>query len=517
MSEIFDGEDVFYSAQSLHESQDLPKDQQQRQERDDNKNNSIQSPLASPYFQPPQVEKNSAIRFTSPLASPPQEPQKITEGSSKDSILEELLPSHIPTSAGSATSRGGSVVDQVYGLAFKVLFGVWLAYSLLLYAFGSKGASLTGLWRVTNWFMIVLAVSVFGALTWAKVLALHAEKVVYGMTAAIPTCSALLGFYLLGTGWVGIFLGAGMLALAAASGTVLWTQKDELMISIGVIKTGACFLLERPKVFQMTTQIVFGYAFFVLFWLGACSRLLATSFFFMKVLFVVVLLWTSALFGVVQRFLIANKVKRWILEEDVDDDNGNDDDEQNNCNEVVKRNFDSLCVAAAILAVSRFARLTAKTFHFVSKRAGFGRISYFLDIISESIERSLARFTDYVIYYLALNENSDFWNACAGVGRALADRPSLSFTVDSISQLLLFFATLSVAGLSTVTVYYLNNFQLGFRTAGLLGLVSYLALDLVAAVFTASIDASFLAYLIIPRCREMQSLQSAFSAKLLDT
>lgn len=226
-----------------------------------------------------------------------------------------------------------------------------------------------------------------------------------------------------------------------------------------------------------------------------------------KILFVAVLFWTSALTGAANKFLIGKRVKSWLLDKE--------NEEQENWN-LIQNHFDALCVAAAILAATRFARLTAKTLNFTASKIGIGALSGFFNRLSEAIERTLARFADYVIYYLALREDSDFWNACGEVGRALADCPSLSFTVDTISQLLLFFATLSVSILSTSVVYYLSAHRLNIKTASLLGTVCYLALDLIGSIFTASIDASFLAFLIIPQCREKASLQAAFSARLLD-
>ncbi len=495
MSQISDDDEVFYSAQSLQESQ---LEIVNTANSSSNPNSTVlpNSPK-SPYFQVP--KEGDAVRFTSPILSP-------KTPIAKDSILEELLPSYIPQAEADPTMTNPGISVRMFGWAFKICFSIWLVAAVFLYLTSPKGSNLTSLRQVTNWFIVVLTVSIFGALTLAKLLASQAESVVYGMAAAIPIGSAFLGFYLLGAGWLGTVMAVGLFILSAGSGIIFWSQKEELEISMGIIKTGAKFLLEQPKAFTITGQIAFGYAFFVLLWLGSFCRLLAVSFFPLRVLFVAVLLWTSALAGVVNKFLIGKRVKGWLLDEVEEEDSV----------KLVERHFDSLCVAAAILAATRFARLSAKALHFTALRVGIGAVSSVFNKISEAIERALARFTDYVIYYLALRDDSDFWSACGGVGRALADCPSLSFTVDSISQLLLFFATLSVSIFSTSIVYYLSAHQLTFKTAALFGIVSYLALDLIAAIFTASIDASFLAYLTIPQCREHSTIQSAFSSKLLD-
>jgi hypothetical protein len=129
-------------------------------------------------------------------------------------------------------------------------------------------------------------------------------------------------------------------------------------------------LLDRPQTFKLTGQLAFAYAFFVLFWLGSFSRLLATSLSMVKILFVAVLFWTSALTGAANKFLIGKRVKSWLLDKE--------DEEQENWN-LIQNHFDALCVAAAILAATRFARLTAKTLNFTASKIGIGALSGFFN------------------------------------------------------------------------------------------------------------------------------------------
>lgn len=522
-------------------------------ENDDSFNN------ASPYFKAARINKNEDenIRFISPLpknSSPNSSPNSSKLKSNfhnenipniNRSILNELLPTQVQLDWEGGDDEGEGETsrwfknDKVYGLIFKISLTIWTFFIIYLTFYKSSSFPLLPplekdkILEKVGWFGLLLVIGLGVSAGWARVLAEQTETVVYGLILTIPTGFIGLGFFAF-SHW---YLVAGFvcLMLAGLLLAVVWNNKNNLQVTVEIVRTAAIFIQSTPKIYTLVLKIVAIYSGFVLIWLLGFIQLfdnnmnwsfiLTTS---MKFLFVFMLLWVGAVLSTIQKFTIATWVRSWMNNTEDQLNNNNLNDEIIKIKLLNENYFGSICLAAGILSTAKLIRFVTRTFHFSIKATGNflnfgGLISEFIGWILSLIiaaERLIQRFTDFSIYYLAIENNVEgFFSASQGLGKILNGHIGLALTADSTAQLLLTFSTILISFTSTALLIFITKTQISWTTSALIALLAASVTDYVACTYTSAIDATFLCYLMDLRKKDCAGkinpqIHAAFSSKL---
>ena len=502
----------------------------------------------SPYFKAARINKNDDenVRFISPLpknSSPNSSKLKSSNFHNENSpninrsILNELLPTQVQLDwegggEGEGETKKWFKNDKIYGLIFKFSLIIWTIFTIYLTIYNSSPSSphkILNLEKVC-WFGLLLVIGLGVSAGWARVLGEQSETVVYGLILTIPTGFIGLGLFAF-SHW---YLVAGFvcLMLAGLLLAVVWGNKNNLQVTVEIVRTAAIFIQSTPKVYTLVLKIVAIYSAFVLIWLLGFIRLFdnsmnwsfvpATS---IKFLFVFMLLWVGAVLSTIQKFTIATWVRSWMNHTE---DQLNDNDEIIKIKLLNENSFGSICLAAGMLSTAKLIRLFTRIFHFSIKASGnflnfSGLISGFIGWILTLIiaaERLIQRFTDFSIYYLAIEDNVEgFFSASQGLGKILNGHIGLALTADSTAQLLLTFSTILISFTSTALLIFITKTQISWTTSALIALLAASVNDYVACTYTSAIDATFLCYLMDLRRKDCAGkinpqIHAAFSSKL---
>lgn len=411
--------------------------------------------------------------------------------------------------------------DKIYGQVFKACFIIWFLASLLLIS--SKPAAVAGdkMAEVTGWFACCLVLGLALTAVWARVLAEQTEVVVYGLMMAVPTGFALLSLFFFSHFY--ILTGAAFTVISALLSAVIYFNRRTVKTTVQIVHSAAIFIQSTPKVYGLVMKIVTGYVLFVLIWLTAFTRLFNTKnwtfMFVSQVSFVFMLIWFGSVLSTVQKFLIATWVRSWMNK--TDDDN-NEKAETKLMNE---NSFGTICFAAGLLTAAKMIRIVGKGTQFTVKTLsrftpGGGIISSLFSWILSLIyaaESLMQRYTDFVVYYLAVSGTEGFMNSCRGLSQAIDGHLGLALTTDMTAQLLLKFSTVLISFGSTALIIFISKSHINYYSSILIGLLSSSVMDFVSNTYTSAIDATFLCYVMdLKRVdREIDNkIHEAFSSKL---
>lgn len=487
----------------------------------------------SPYFVNAKIDYDERVRFISPLQQPIQQqnPKASPQSSPKinRSILDELLPTQIPiedsneNSSFPASASDWLMNDKIYGQVFKGCFVIWFLTSFYLISTkpAATGVSTDKMTEITGWFASSLLLGLALTAVWAKILADQTEVIVYGMMMAVPAGFALLTLFAFSHFY--ILSGLICLIISAILSIVIYFNRKTLKTTAEIVHSAAIFIQATPKVYTLVMKIVAGYAVLVFIWLKAFTRLFNSSsnwsiMFVSHVAFIFMLLWIGAVLSTVQKFLIATWVRAWM-------DKTDDSKHEKEAKILDEKSFGTICLAAGLLSLAKMTRIARNGTEVTGKILGkfvpgHGIISHFLTWISALIsaaERFMQRFTDFVVYYLAVSDCEGFIDSCRGLSNAIDGHLALAVTTDTTAQLLLTFSTVLIGFSSTALIFLIAKNRTSYFSGMLIGLLSASVMDFVSNTYTSAIDASFLCYVMDlkrPDRKIDKEIHDAFSSKL---
>lgn len=477
----------------------------------------------SPFFSNAKMNSDDRVRFISPLQQPTkkQSPKLSPENSPKinRSILNELLPTQVQLEQVEEDPVGMN--DKLYGQVFKGCFIAWLLTSLLLISSKSTTVSSDKMAEVTGWFTCCLILGLALTAVWARILAEQTELVVYGLMMAVPTGFALLAIF--SFSHFHLLTGSIFGLISAIISAAVYFNRRAVRTTVEIVHSAAIFIQSTPKVYGLAIKIVTGYILFVFIWLNAFTRLYNsknwTIMFTGQILFVFMLIWFGSVLSTVQKFLIATWVRSWMNKTD-------DDSDKNESKLMDEKAFGTICLAAGLLTAAKMIRffgkgtqLTVKTVTQFTPGGGIisQLFSWILTLISAA-ERFMQRFTDFVVYYLAVgSETEGFMNSCRGLSRSIEGHLGLALTTDAAAQLILTFSTVLISFGSTALMLFVSKAHINYYSSILIGLLSASVMDFVSNTYTSAIDASFLCYVMDLKRTDLvidNKIHEAFSSKL---
>ena len=478
----------------------------------------------SPYFGNAKINSEERVRFISPILQPEKAESPKNSPKINRSILNELLPTQIQLDTGENFGDDGEcsmlMNDKIYGHVFKGCFVIWLLASLLL--INSKPGlvisdNITG---IIGWFSCCLVLGLAMTAIWARVLAEQTEAVVYGLMFAVPAGFALLAIFSFSRLYV--LSGSVLMLFSAVISAAIYFNRRRLRTTVDIVHSAAIFIQATPKVYGLVIKIVSGYVLFLFIWLSAFMRLFTNSswtlMFFEQFVFVLMLVWFGAVLSTVQKFLIATWVRDWMNQ--TEDSDGKEAEKL-----MDEKSFGTICLAAGLLALAKMTRLVGKgtqvTVKTITRFApGSGIIAEFFNWILTLIsaaERFMQRFTDFVVYYLAVTETEGFINSCRGLSNAVDGHLGLALTTDTTAQLLLSFSTVLISLTSTAVILFVAKTRINHYSSVLIGLLSASVMDFVSNTYTSAIDATFLCYVMDLKKTDRvidKKIHESFSAKL---
>lgn len=486
----------------------------------------------SPYFANAKIDFEERVRFISPLQQPIQQqsPKASPQTSPKinRSILDELLPTQIQLETSNENNdnfpdSNWRMNDKICGQVFKGCFVIWLLASFYLISTkpAPTGVPTDKLTEITGWFACSLVLGLALTAVWAKILAEQTEVIVYGLMMAVPAGFALLTLFAFSHFY--ILSGLICLIISAILSIVIYFNRKTLKTTAEIVHSAAIFIQATPKVYALVMKIVAGYVVIVFIWLKAYTRLFNSSsnwsiIFVSQLAFIFMLLWIGAVLSTVQKFLIATWVRAWM---DKTDDSKN----KKEAKILDEKSFGTICLAAGLLSLANMTRIARKGTEMTMKALGkfvpgHGIISQFFTWISALIsatERFMQRFTDFVVYYLAVSDCEGFIDSCRGLSNAIDGNLALAVTTDTTAQLLLTFSTVLIGFASTTLILIIAKNRTSYYSGMLIGLLSASVMDFVSNTYTSAIDASFLCYVMDlkrPNRTIDKEIHEAFSSKL---
>lgn len=476
----------------------------------------------SPYFGNVRIESDK-VRFISPIQKPDNNIQEASPKINR-SILNELLPTNIGSSQifeGDGESRIFSALnDKLAGWIFKASLLIWTVISIYLIV-TTKTVSVPGLAQITGWFGALIVLGLGLSALWAKLLAEQTETVVYGLMLMVPGGFLVLGLHSLRHFY--LLTGAVFVMISALVSAAVYFNRENMKNTVEIVRNSAIFLQANPQVYAFTLKVIAVYVVFLYVWLKAFLALSSGPFsfsFFLTIASLFMLIWVSSVLGVAQKFLIAAWVRNWM--DAIEDASGIEEAAKAKLKD--EEVFGTICLAAAILSVAKLIRITAKGTQLMIKSMNsfvpFSGFASWLMTMFSMAEALMQRFTDFTIYYLAVSgEKKGFIECSRALVRAIDGHVNLAVTTDATAQILLTFSTVLISFASTSIIVFFARGSLTWTSSALIGLLAVSITGFISTIYTASIDACFLCYVLdLKRAdkagRIDSNIQSAFESKL---
>lgn len=473
----------------------------------------------------------------------------------REPLLEELLPTSRKAALFPALTGPVEKKDRIAAVIYWSLFGFMMFIGVLLcFIYPSelrdrliRSSSLFRAIVDSTW-ILVSAVIVGSAISilWTLLLRWFTSEVLHLMLYFAPMTSLLVGLWAgleffhadAGGGFWLLLASIAGISTAIFSGTFIIANRKNVKHTIDIIKVTTEVLSANPGIYLASLGLFLGYLLFVAIWLLFYVHTLMLGYadptnhvwhlnqfsYYLQAYFIFMLVWTSLVFSAVQKCMIGGVVGRWYFfradPDELEQSEGNV--VWSSLKTTMTAFFGQICFASLILGIVRITRGFFQLYHYIASKFDNGIVTSLLrnvNLFFGFIERLVEHLTDLSLYTVALT-GEGFWSASRTLFKIFRRNMLLSFTTDTLALLIFTISTTAVAALTGLSSFIFISHglhsQYGFNGAMLFSLLTWYVLRFFTAVFTDTMDASFVCFAIDLDTEKLHSpsVHQAFSHRI---